>query len=244
MEKARIWNRVGKWFRMSGRTGAQAESMVESAVACDETGVAAGGDLLASGPRFRLARAPSTVERLEEEYARIVRLVESVQSHLESQGERTESIARSLSRLAESLESVPQATLAQSEFLVAIRQRLETDGACLKRVDENLSQLPRLADAHRETMVAIARQLDGSKQTGEKMAASLDGFQQAVTLLGDATTASAKALHGLRSDGATREERVVHVLEEQTRRLTLFAASSVGLALLAAAVAVIALLRS
>lgn len=200
-------------------------------------------DCSVPGPKFRLARTGSAMERLEEEYARVIKIVESVQKHLEHQSERGESMAGSLNRLAESLEHLPETSKAQVELLSAMNHQMGVDGASVKRVEENLSQLPRLADAQRETMVSIGRQLDLSRQTGDRVGTTLEGFQQAVTLLGEATGASAKALQEMRSHASEREERVATILQEQTRRLTFFAVAALGASIVAAVIGIIALLR-
>ncbi len=241
MQRATFWSRMGHWFRPTGRSTDGLDGL-------GSDGGTGRGELVmteppGAAPKFRLARSALTIERFEEEHARVVNLVESVQTHLQQQGERSELIARSLSRLAESLEHLPEASKTQLDALVAIGQRLEADGASFRRVEENLSQLPRIADAQRETMVSIGRQLDLSRQTNEKVGTTLDGFQQAVTVLGDTTSASTKALQEMRWDAAHREERVATILEEQTRRLTIFAVAAVGLGVLAAVMAGIALLR-
>lgn len=250
MEKATFWSRVGHWFRPGGRGLSPDElhgggGLGEGDGPTLSTGVA---DVLpptgSTGSRFRLARSTSAVERLEEEYGRIVRLVESVQIHLERQGERAEVMARSLSSVADSLTSLPETSRSNTEALAEINERLETDGATLRRLDDNLSQLPRLADAQRESMVSIGRHLETSKQTNDKLVATLDGFQQAVTMVGEATSATAQALRDIRTDATAKENRVAAALREQTRRMTFFAVAAVSLASVAAVVAVIALVRS
>jgi hypothetical protein len=47
----------------------------------------------------------------------------------------------------------------------------------------------------------------------------------------------------MRGESSAREQRVASILEEQTRRLTIFAIAAVGLALLAAIIATVALLK-
>jgi len=195
------------------------------------------------GPKFRLARTSSTIERLEEEYARVIKIVESVEKHLELQSERGESLAGSMNRLAENLEHLPETSKAQVELLSTMKHQMGVDGACVKRLEENLSQLPRLADAQRETMVSIGRQLDLSRQTNDRVGTTLEGFQQAVTLLGEATGASAKALQEMRRTASEREERVATILQLQTRRLTFFAVAALGASIVAAVIGIIALLR-
>ncbi len=242
MQRATFWSRMGHWFRPSTKlTTEEGDPMAGD-------GPIVSGELVMTEPsgaasKFRLNRSAAVLERLEEDHARVVRLIEAVQTHLQQQGERGESVAQSLARLAESLEHLPEASKTQLEALVAIGQRLEADGASFRRVEENLTQLPRIADAQRETMVSIGRQLDLSRQTSDKVGVTLDGFQQAVTLLGEATSASARALQDMRGESASREQRVASILEEQTRRLTMFAIAAVSLAALAAVVAVVALVK-
>lgn len=251
VERATLWSRVGHWLRPSARSSgpdrfpsidAPIDPLGDGSTASSDPGIIT-ADLSSTGPKYRLARTTSAIDRLEEEYARVIKIVESVQKHLELQSERGDSMAGSLNRLAESLEQMPETSKAQVELLSAINHQMSVDGACVKRLDENLSQLPRLADAQRETMVSIGRQLDQSRQTDERMGTTLEGFQQAVTLLGEATGASAKALQDLRINASAREERVAALLQVQTRRLTYFAAAAVGLAIIAAVIGMIALLR-
>lgn len=244
MGRPNLWSRVGYWFRPAGRpVGANDQETLDRYAGSPPTaegGAIGGGDSVA---RLRLNRAGSSLERLETEYTRVVNLIESVQKHLETQGERTEQVARSLDRLAESLGHLPEASKTHLELVSAISERITSNGAAAKRIEDSLSQLPQIADAQRETMVSIGRQLDLSRQSSERTATTLDGFQQAVTLLGEATAASAKALQALRSEATVREDRVAAILQAQTQRFTWFAWAATSLALVAAAVGLMALLR-
>ncbi len=249
MERETLWARVGQWLRPSTRPvdpdrfpPTDPLGPIGGGMASTDTGIIP-SDGSGVGPKFRLARTGSAIDRLEEEYARVIRIVESVEKHLELQSERGDSMAGSLNRLADSLEHMPETSKAQVELLTTMNHQMEVDGACAKRVEENLSQLPRLADAQRETMVSIGRQLDLSKQTNERVVTTLEGFQQAVTLLGEATGASAKAMQDMRRTASEREERVATILQEQTRRLTFFAFAALGASIVAAVIGIIALLR-
>lgn len=251
MERATLWTRVGQWLRPSAHPG-EPDRYPTTDPPLDPIG---GGGMTSTdsgiipsdgssvGPKFRLARTPSAMERLEEEYARVIKIVESVEKNLELQSERSESMAGSMNRLAESLGHLPETSKAQLELLSTMNHQMGVDGVCVKRVEESLSQLPRLADAQRETMVSIGRQLDLSRQTNDRVATTLDGFQQAVTLLGEATGASAKALQEMRRNSSEREERVATILKEQTRRLTLFSVAALSASIVAAVIGIIALLR-
>ncbi len=252
MERATFWSRVGNWFRpSSGRDepdpfppgDASIGSRGEGGTSTTDTGIMA-ADASSLGPKVRLARTTSAIERLEEEYARVIKIVESVQKHMELQSERSEAMADSLDRLADHLKHMPESSKAQVELLSTINHQMGVDSASLKRLDENLSQLPRLADAQRESMVSIGRQLDLTRQTGDRVGTTLEEFNQAVTHLGETTGASAKALQELRLNASAREERVAALLQNQTRRLTFFAVAALGASIVAAAMGLIALFKS
>jgi hypothetical protein len=181
VERATLWARVGHWLRPSSHPGDSDRfppidpptgPIGVGGMTPNDTGIIS-PDGSGVNPKFRLARTPSTIERLEEEYARVIKIVESVEKHLELQSERGESLAGSVKRLAESLEHMPESSKEQVELLSTMNHQLGVDGACVKRVEENLSQLPRLADAQRETMVSIGRQLDLSRQSGERVGTTL-----------------------------------------------------------------------
>jgi len=181
-----------------------------------------------AGRRLAEPRGP------DDRFSKIETLVDSLQSHFAVQDRRSELIAASLERLASSLAHVPDVSKAQLDVLSAIRDGLETHAARSRRFEDSLSQLPQLADAQRETMASIGRQLDLSRQTSEQVTNVLDRFQGAVAGLGEATTASASALRQLHADSTAKEERMIHVLEQQTRRFTFFACVAIGAALVAA----------
>ncbi len=193
--------------------------------------------------RLRLTRPGPNWERLEEEYGRVVNLMDAIQKHLASQDERSDMMVSSLDRLAENFKEMPQASRRHLDLLSGISEAVQADAASTKHVEEALSQLPQLADAQRETMVSIGRQLDLSRQTSEQVAGTMEGFQQAVTRLSETTEASSKALQEMRWDATAREERVATLLQKQTRWLLVFAWSAIALAAIAAVVGLIAILR-
>src|SRR5690349_19638198 len=61
-----------------------------------------------SGGLTRWSKRDQTLVKLQEGYERVTQLVEEVQKHLASQGERTERICVSLEQLARSMGDLPQ----------------------------------------------------------------------------------------------------------------------------------------
>lgn len=251
MEGTKIWSRVGRWLK---RTDASPTRGGDDGGMASPPG-ATRGELVSTPPpgtaseepaalsRFRLSRSGPPLERLEEEYKRVVKLIDTIQSHMSSQGERSEAMTRSLDRMAEHFAEMSGAARKQSEYLSEIAETSATEAACAKRVEDGLLQLPQLADAQRETMVSIGGQLDLSRQTIDRVAGSMDGFQQAVGNLAQVTEASTKKLQEMRWDTTAREERIAALLQEQNRRMTYFAVAAMALALVAAVMGVIALFR-
>ena len=252
MDRTRIWSRMGRWFKAaetpsdptapSGDDGSgHGDSLpFASDLSSPETAIE---PKTPASSRFRLSRTNAAIERLEKEYGRVVGLIESVQTHMERQGERSEVMAGALTRLAESLDHLPDASTSQLGMLSKISEQLDVDAACAIRIEEGLSQLPSLADAQREAMVAVARQVETSRESTERVADSLDVCQQSMAQLGDATMATERAATQLYRDTSARDERLASILQEQTRRLTLFAYAALTLAVVAVVVGVVALTR-
>jgi len=250
VDRLNIWSRLGHWFRRANhknRAGdvsvAESPSPGEAEVVQASTVALTDGESMGSG-RFRLTRTSGTLERLEEEYKRIVKLIDAIQEHLSSQAQRSGAMIESLDRIAGGVSGSPEAARQQQQQLAKIMVATATSAASARRVEEGLLQLPQLADAQRETMVSIGRQLDLSRQTIERMAGSMDGFQQAIRNLAAVTENSTKKLEEIRWDLKARDERVAELLGRQSRRFSLFAWAVIGLAVVAAIGSVIALFRT
>ena len=253
MENTGFWSRVGSWLKRPGQAAGRSREdttmtslnvePLTDADPPDHTGVRAAADESRPLSRLRFSRSGHNLQRLEEEYARIVNLIDGIEKHLASQAEQSQKMARSLEQMAVSLTHAPEASQKELELLSNISDSAAAGVACTKRAVEGLIQLPQLADAQREATVSIDRQLDVSQQTTERLTGTMAEVRQAITRLGEATEASTTGLNLLRCDAAARDERVAGLLETQTRRLTIFAWSALGLALVAAAVGLVALLR-
>lgn len=253
MEKQTFWSRVGHWFKRSPRPVGYGPENAPAGALEPTSGVdgdirsapdaASATEARGSLSRFRFSRSGPNLERLDEEYARVVNLMESIQTHLAAQAERSDIMARSLDRLAEGLAQVPDASRKHLELLSTMSEAVAAGAASAKRVEESLIQLPQLADAQRETMVSIGRQLDLSRQTSGRVADTMDQSREAITKLSEATGASTKTLQEMHQEAGVRDERAAFLLQEQTKRLVMFAWSAIGLAVVVAVVGLIALFR-
>ena len=258
VEKPTFWSRVGHWLRSSGeldgtvsrseseqRRPAESTATEQSSSVSTETPVSGDGakEGAASAMRLRTGRHGLDLARLEEQQARAAELMEAIRDHLASQNEQSKQIGVSLEELAKHVALLSDASGSQLDQFHRINEEVTVGGACAKRIEQSLSQLPQIADAQRETMVSIGRQLDVLRDTSSGVAKTLEGFGEAVSRLSEAGGASAEVLKSLRTDSAARGERIAALIEEQTKRLTVFASVAIAVAAIAAVLGLVALFR-
>lgn len=229
MEQTRFWSRVGHWFKaprspdeVDSRDSATQALLDDPSSASGDGGldsVGATGQRLGLVSRLRPAKRSSRIERMQAEQTRVVHLVESVQRHLEAQGERSESIARSLETLANSMSHLPDASKAQIGLLERVSEEMTSQVGAIRRLEDVLSQLPPLADAQRESIVSLERHVESSRQTNESVTTALGGVRDTISACGESATASVAALKELRREYTGREERLAVLLEVQNQRL-------------------------
>lgn len=243
MERTKLWTKVGNWFKPD--SGRDRESAGNSRISGSPIPGQQSSEISRSegSSLFRRSRTNPQLERLEAEYTRVVDLIGSVQTHLGEQRERADRMAGSLDSLAESLTHFPDASRAQLDALAAIKDQLASDGAGLHRLEESIAQLPQIADAQRETMVTIARHLEESRETTAKVVGTLDGFRESMAQVGEATSATGRAIEKIRWDHAARDERLTAILQQQAKRLSTFATAAFVLAAVATVAVVVALFR-
>src|SRR3990172_9250559 len=99
MERTGFWMRMGQWFRnVSGNADGPDASDASAPLPDGPSAVteARSGEpgLLRPLARLRNHRG-ANLERLEQEYSRVVHLIEAVQQHLEHQSERSERMTAS-----------------------------------------------------------------------------------------------------------------------------------------------------
>lgn len=244
MEGVRFWSRVGHWFKRGDGNGSGGEPgeprIIPSKRGATGEGEGNGHD---GSIRTRGFRSGARLDQVAADQERIVSLMESVRQHLDAQAHRTERMAVAVDRLGDALMRLPALSETQTSLLGSISESLIAEAAASKRIEEGLSQVPRIADAQRETMVAMGRQLDAARQTSDRVGGAVEDVRKAITDLGEVTGSTSKTMQEIWSQASVREKRLADLMAEQTRRLTLFAWSALGLAGIAAVAGVISLLR-
>lgn len=243
-----VWSRMGKWIRHAGRPGdgeflpgvVDSDGLLKPQLTTDSETESAGGS---TNPLLARRRREQAVERLEHGFQEVVGMVDAIRGHLDSQEGRAREIADSLGRLAETMARMPETAAATGETLAAIADQIQAANDRSERWEDTLGRLPELADAQRETLESLSRQMSGSRQHEERLAATMDGFRQAVESLDSSSSASAEMLKGLRLEATVRDVELGELVRDQARRLTLLFASTLALAVIGVAIGLVALLR-
>lgn len=256
MEKVTIWSRMGHWIKRAPRPAqfdsgeaaflspgpdpAVVRSELSPRVSSSDEAAPPSNEESSGLSRFRLSRGPN-LERLEEEYKRIVKVMDNIQAHLAHQDDRSEAMVAALDKIVLGVADLPGLARQQLDVLTQLQELANSHQRSMKRLEGELMQLPRLADAQREALVSLDRRLADSRQTGERMVTTMDFFRGSVDRLSDSSELAAKRMEDFRWDASAREERVAKLLETQTRRLTMFAAAASVLALIGMVIGTIAL---
>lgn len=251
-DKEKFWKRVGGWFKTirpepyddSMVSESNVSTFTEIEMDADDAVIHSSSDLSAPSIKSRLSKSSAGLERIEQEYNRVVGLVESMQEHLGQNAERTEMMAKSIERLADNLEALPETSRRQLEVLESIREEAAADTQRAVNIEQSLSQLPQLADAQREVMVTISRRMEESKDTDEKLSETLSGVRQSVELMSRATETSANAITMMRSEESERQDKIAKLLQQQTDRITWMASSAIALAVIAVILGLISLFKT
>ena len=139
MEKARFWSRVGGWLR---RPDPPIEDVDESGMVQpfgfappattarpDSAPTDVSDETSKPLSRFGFARPGANLQRLEEEYGRLVKLVDAIETHLGAQAKQSEKMARSLDRLADNLSNPPETSREDIELLSTINESAASTAA-------------------------------------------------------------------------------------------------------------------
>ncbi|GIK16934.1 MAG: hypothetical protein BroJett003_18980 [Planctomycetota bacterium] len=174
------------------------------------------------------AAAIRSLDGLQRTQEKVVSLIESIQSHLVAQQDRTARMAEALDRLADSVSQLPRASTAQAEAITALAGQLESTAVRTRRLDNHLAQLPELIEQQRRTDARIADALG-----------DLRGSIESLTRV---ETASATMAEQLCRAAGEREERILRVFADHTRRLTRVLSGAIALAVLSAVLGLVAVL--
>ena len=247
MEKSTLWTRVNGWIKHPRRsmgwnsieTGVPPVEKVDSYSLSGDNVHASPGN----GHRRTWLSFGSNRRNSEEQSRQISELVRALQTQAERQTKVAENANANLERLIGSLAVIPTVMQTQQEALIAIQRRLEMQSTSQKQLEEVVDHLGDISEAVRESSVAFAAYSEVARQSGERVTSELQQQGQAVAQLAQSVTPMARAVNDLRFDIGSRGEDLTQCVSQLNRKLVQFASATLILALIAAIIGVVALLR-
>jgi hypothetical protein len=170
------------------------------------------------GALARWSKRDQTLIKLQEGYEKVTQVVEEVQKHLATQGERTERICNSLEQLARSIGDMPAISRQQAQTLDAIAGQLETTSARTQQLNEVLGELPKAARVQNETLSGIKRQLDMTSDQNVITTQTMEKLGTAVANLGDYNQAQTETLRDMNGRAADQNQQLVRLIAKQGKR--------------------------
>lgn len=240
-ESSTIIARIGRWLGL--RRHEAGALPLEREVPADPAGEVAPRPPRRLGLWRPWARREAVISGLQQAFASIAELTQTIRDNLERQGRRQEELLVGLSRLVEVVQTLPEAQRLHGEALRAIGEQLR---AQMQREETLAEILQRVGDAHagqREALEAVRSQVQAMGTQTEAIAGNLGQLGSAIETLGRASESSSALMQQLTDSIAARNGEMQRALERQSARLTLMLiVASVASAAAVAAAGVVGLL--
>lgn len=192
-----------------------------------------------SGPLARWSRRDQAVAQLQEGYERVTQVIEDIQKHLSSQGERSERICTALEQLARSQNNTPAALRQQIETLENIASQLQTTNSHTERLAEALDEIPKASRMQSQTMEGINHQLEVANEHSLTGSQTLDKLSSVIAALGQSNNTQTRTLSELKTDANHQNELLSQLIAKQSKRFTMLFVVTLILAAAAIVAAVV-----
>jgi chromosome segregation ATPase len=181
--------------------------------------------------------------RLEDGHLHLVKLVETIRQHLESQDRQGQAIVQSLEDIGGHLSRVSQSVNKQTETLGAMSAQVQASGERTRRLEEALAGWPALAESQRATLTLLAEQIGAERQSVDRIGESVQAYGGALSSLERSTTDAVVTVRSLHGASMRVEEQLAAIGRRQTKWLVLLFGATAAVAVLAAVLTLVALFR-
>ncbi|UCD27611.1 MAG: hypothetical protein JSV03_10900 [Planctomycetota bacterium] len=192
-----------------------------------------------TGPLVRLSKREQAIAQLQQGYDRVTQLIEDIQKHLASQGERSDRICSSLDQLARSMSDTPNLSRQQAHTLEAIVGQLEMTNVRTQQLTETVGEIPKITRAQSDTLAGINRQLEMAGEQNVVANQTMDKLGQAITALGESNNSQAQILQEINAKTNQQNEVLSQLIAKQSKRFTMLFIVTVLLAAAAVATTIV-----
>lgn len=172
-------------------------------------------------PLSRWSKRDQTLARLQDGYDRMLHLMEDIQDHMATQGERGERICHSLEQLAKAMSDHPTTSRQQSEMLKTIAAQIETANTRNQHLVEAVSRMPELSQSQNESLNKLNRQLETANEQSASTHRAMDQVGGTLRSLGEAHGSQAAALREMNEKTNQQNELMIGLIAAQSKRFTM-----------------------
>lgn len=172
-------------------------------------------------PLSRWSKRDQSLAQLQEGYERVTRVVDEIQKHLATQGERTERICTALEQLARSTGDLPDQARQQLETLQTMAGQLETANTHSQRLAEAVSEIPKATRTQSDTLNGIRQQMEMASEQAVLTSRNLDKLGNAVQTLSQADSVQGEMLRQMQTLAEQQGQQFNSVIERQARRFVM-----------------------
>ena len=182
------------------------------------------------------------IEQMRAGYDEVISLVKSIQSHLAAQNDRSDQVVALLGEVAKGIREIPARTQQSAEALDRLASQMEATSRHTQIMAAAIGDMPKATMAQKEALNDIADQLAVSTQTTDQLTQRLDSLGQVVKMMNESSAQQVRTLQSVQSASEAQSEKTTDLLSTQTRRLTVFFALTIVLAIAAIIVGSISML--
>lgn len=246
MEQERVWTRMGRWFRRARLSGAGDLPNVGRDGLLEGVGPDHESGRDGAPPVRQLSRPLSrdqVLERLQDGHLKVVALVESIQSHMQAQERRAESMTGALEGIAGNMGRLSEAADRQNQTLSGIAVQLRNGHERSAQWGQAITEFSSLAQAQCTTLTTLNDQIVAEREADARIGESLDSVRGVLDSLERSNTTTSRALFQMQEASGRTQKSVNELILKQRAWLTRLVVVTLCVALAGIALGALALIR-
>lgn len=130
------------------------------------------------------------VSHLQSGYDEMIKLMQTVQIHMEGQSERSERLLTLMDKMPDALASMPELNRNQIRIMEALQDHFQQEGRRSQDLNKTVHTLAQMTEQHGHLMGAMQQQLDANHEVDQQMVGSFSALNRTLNRLHDSSQAS------------------------------------------------------
>ncbi len=233
-EKASLVSRLGQWFKLPKRNGADNQPLsLELAAGQNDRSAPT------TAPRFNLfrpwARRDAAIASLQQGFSTLTELMTAIRENLEKQNQRQDEMLNYLSHLPAILEELPESQRLHGETLKVVSQQLQQQIGQQNRLTEILDKVSDTGNGQKQILQSLHTEVEAVEMANRAIAENMRHMGSAMENVGRNSESTTQVLQQLHQTLATRDAETQTILKRQNTRTLVLLISAIALSVLAIA---------